>query len=402
MPGSHTATGTAARDAGAPAEIRHLADEFLTSLNHDIRTPLSGIVGMVDLLLETPLTGEQQEYVETARLCADELLEMLNSALDYAALASGEVTLEKAEFHLAEALEALAAEYRAKAEAKGLTLICQLDECLPEHVVCDAHRLKQILAPLLSNALKFTHRGRIELLATAKESPFGGLRLVVRVKDTGIGIPKESLDAIFEAFRQLDRGLSRAHSGLGLGLTVAKKLTCAVGGEIRVESQPGAGSMFELTVPIELPEEGRSGGKGRHWESALPVAGAPRILLVEDNEVARKIITHMLRRAGHQVECAPGGLEGIEAAAERRFDLILMDIQMPEVNGLEATAAIRQLDGYAATPIIAVTANYSDEFRRLCQQAGFQEFLAKPVQAQQLLDAVHRFLPAGPDPADHS
>ena len=367
-------------------EARRLADQFLACLNHGIRTPLTGIVGMVDLLLETPLSPEQSEYVETLRLCAAELLEMLNSALDYTALQAGELKLEKAEFNLPEALSSLVAEFRSKAAAKGLSLTCQLDERLPAVAMGDARRIRQLLAPLLSNAIKFTHQGGIEVLATLEETAPDGGRLLIRIADTGIGIPEESLETIFEAFRTLEGGLARPHNGLGVGLAIARRLAELMGGEIRVASRPGRGSTFEVSLPLERP------GAEPRARSEAAQAGPARILLVEDNEVARRILTHMLRRGGYQVDCATGGRQGIEAAAAHRYDLILMDIQMPEVDGLAATLAIRELEGYAETPIVAVTANYSEEFKRACRQAGFADFLAKPVESQQLLATVNRLL----------
>lgn len=378
----------------ASVEARRLADQFLACLNHGIRTPLTGIIGMADLLFETPLSPEQYEYVETLRLCAGELLEMLNTALDYTALQDGEPAFERAEFNLPEALASFAAEFQSKAAAKGLSLGWRLDSRLPEVAVGDAHRLRQILAPLLSNAIKFTHEGGIKLAATVltEEPDRGAFRLLVRISDTGTGIPEESHEAIFEAFHTLDGGLGRSHNGLGLGLTIARRLARLMGGDIRVSSRPGRGSTFEVTLPLEragaepVSEASRADERGRHVEHA-------RILLVEDNEVARKILTHMLRQGGYRADCAGGGREGIEAAAARQYDLILMDIQMPEVDGLTATLAIRDLEGYARTPIVAVTANYSEEFRRACRQAGFAEFLAKPVEAQQLLATVARLLP---------
>lgn len=395
MPGTESGAGATEIDRNPGAEqIRRLGDQFLACLNHGIRTPLTGIIGMADLLFETPLSPEQYEYVETLRLCAGELLEMLNSALDYTALNAGELSLEKAEFNLPEALAAFAAEFEPKAAAKGLSLRWRLDSRLPEVAVGDAHRIRQILAPLLSNAIKFTHQGGVELWATAtSEAPDrGGFRLLVRISDTGMGIPEESLEEIFEAFRTLDGGLARSHNGLGLGLTIARSLARSMGGDIHVSSQPGRGSTFEVTLPLERPgAEAEDHGAN---EGVADSADQPaRILLVEDNEVARKILTHMLRQGGYRADCATGGREGIEAAAARRYDLILMDIQMPDVDGLTATLAIRELEGYAETPIVAVTANYSEEFKRACRQAGFAEFLAKPVEAQELLATIARLLP---------
>ena len=389
MPDRETAEAAApSRRELASAEARRLADQFLACLNHGIRTPLTGIIGMVDLLVETPLSPEQTEYVETLRLCAAELLEMLNSALDYTALQAGELTLEKSEFNLPEALAAIVNEFRPKAADKRLTLTCRLDEHLPAVAVGDAQRLRQMLAPLLSNAIKFTHQGGVEVSATLERRIPEGDRLLIRVADTGSGIPEESLETIFEAFRTLEGGLARSQNGLGLGLAIARRLAELMGGEIHVASRPGLGTTFEVSLPLERP-----GTRSTEREEAAPAAPA-RILLVEDNEVARRILTHMLRRGGYEVDCATGGRQGIEAAAARRYDLILMDIQMPDVDGLAATFAIRELAGYAETPIVAVTANYSEEFKRACRQAGFADFLAKPVDSRQLLATVARLLGA--------
>ena len=377
--------------ASAPDEaIRKLGEQFIASLHHDIRTPLSGILGMIDLLLETELTEEQKEFVHTARLCADQLLEMLNSALEYAALSAGGVELENAEFHLRRALEELLREFEPKAAAKGLELAAEFDEALPEFVIGDELRTRQAVAPLLANAVKFTQRGRVALHVSAVETPADGrVKVAIAVRDTGPGIPRDHLETIFESFRQLERGLSRSHPGLGLGLALAEKLAVKLGAELAVESTPGAGSAFVLTVPFELPPEA-----GTHAQPVRLEAqdAEPRILFVDDNEVARRVVSHILERAGYAVDCAEGGREGIEAARRTRYRLILMDLQMPGVNGLEAARAIRNLAGYESVPIVALTANYSDEFARQCGEAGFQGFLSKPVQREELVEAVRAFL----------
>ncbi len=377
--------------AGSGAEIVRIGDQFLASLNHEIRTPLSGIVGMVDLLMETELTDEQRDYVATARLCAEQLMEMLNAALEYAALSAQPVRLEKAEFRLADAVGAVVRDLLPKAEAKGLKIGYRAAGGLPEYVCGDARRLRQALAPLVANAIKFTARGEVEVTVSAPGAWNGVAKVEIAVRDTGVGIPPEKLEAVFDPFRQMETGLSRSHSGMGLGLAVARRLAEIMGGSITAESQPGAGSTFRLTLPLEVPSAGgREAAAGRGAE--VEEQRRPRILVVDDNEVARRVVTHILGQAGYWLECAVGGEEAVRAASSRRYDLILMDMQMPGVNGLEATAAIRRLPGYGATPVLALTANCSEEFARTCRAAGCAEFLSKPIQRGELVDAVRRHL----------
>ncbi|MCP5120564.1 MAG: response regulator [bacterium] len=372
-------------------EISRIGGQFLASLNHDIRTPLSGIMGMTDLLFETDLNGEQKDYVQTTRLCADQLLEMLNSALEFSALSAGSLRTDEVEYHLPQSLRELVNEHLPKAEAKGLTLACHLADDLPEYVMVDPVRLRQVITPLVSNALKFTPRGEVEVIASAKQAFDSRITFVVSVRDTGVGIPADKLQDIFESFQQLESGLSRTYAGLGLGLAVARKLAGIMGGNIAVESQVGVGSTFHLTIPLRLStEQPDEAAAAEH--AAATQDQRQRILLVEDNEVARRVVTHILGRADYYVHCANGGREGIEAASQFRYEVILMDLQMPDVNGLEATAAIRRLPGHARTPIIAVTANYSDEFRARCRDAGLQGFLSKPVQAEELVRTIQKYI----------
>ncbi len=369
-------------------EVSLLKGQFLASLNHEIRTPLSGILGMADLLLETSLSHEQHEYVSTAKDCAGQLLAMLNNILEYSALAAGTIRLEETDFHLPTTLEAAASEFEPAARAKGLSLVRRLAPDLPEFVRGDAFQLRKLLAPLLTNAVKYTAEGEIELAASTLGNGDGHLALSMSVRDTGIGIAPEKLGVIFESFRQLESGLARNYNGLGLGLALAEKVARMMGGHISVVSQPGRGSTFSLQIPLQCLEEAAEQRPPENAFAARAGAGY-RILLVEDNHVAQHVVTRLLTKASYQIECADNGEKGIQAARRTRFDLILMDLQMPGMNGLETTGIIRD---YQGVPILALTANYSDDYRRLCMTAGMQGFLPKPVRAQELLATVARFL----------
>ena len=368
--------------------IDRLKGLFLASLNHEIRTPLSGILGMTDLLLETPLSAEQQEYVTTTRACAENLFEILNATLEYAALSSGRLILEESEYSLAEVLDAAVASHQGKARAKGLRLASTLDPRLPETLSGDAQRLREILGHLLANAVKFTTAGQIEVRAMLGEHPSGVERLELSVADTGIGIDPGKLAGIFDSFRQLDSGLSRTYSGLGLGLALVQKLASLMGGDIRVESRIGVGSTFTISLPLRRAEETRP-------FTPPPVttpAASHRLLVVEDNDVGQQIIRHMLSRQPYQVDFAATGRAAIDAAATHRYDLILMDLQVPDMDGFTITDAIRRLEGYTETPVLALTANTADEYRKLCLERGLQAFLSKPIHAAELHAAVGRFL----------
>jgi CheY-like chemotaxis protein/anti-sigma regulatory factor (Ser/Thr protein kinase) len=368
-------------------ELSDIQGQFLASLNHEIRTPLSGILGMTDLLLETPLSEDQQEYVAATRLCAESLLEILNVTLEYSALSASHVHLEKTEFPLRQTLEAVVAEHLSKAKAKGLQLLSQFDTSLPETAIGDALRLKQLLGHLLNNAIKFTQRGEVEVSASVEATSESAPRLKVQIRDTGIGIPSEQLTKIFDSFRQLDTGLTRSHGGLGLGLAVAHKLAALLHGSVTVESEVGKGSTFQVDLPLRLPSESIL----RPVE-ALRVRG--RVLVVDDNAMAQTVASHALRRQSFEVECAGGGLDAVDAASKSHFDVILMDLQMPGLDGFQTVERIRKLPGYVDTPIIAVTANCSNDYRDRCANCGMQDFLAKPVRTRELVQTVEKYLEA--------
>jgi len=362
------------------SEIDRLKGTFLANLNHEIRTPLSGILGMTDLLLETQLDEEQRDYVATARLCAETLFHLLNATLEYSALTAGHLQLDETESSLAEIVESVLAQQRDKVLVKGLRLDCTLDPRLPSTIIGDPSRIQQLLNHLLDNAIKFTHHGSVEL-ALRRD----GDRLKISVKDTGIGISPDRRGGIFDSFHQVDNGLSRNYSGLGLGLALVHKLLGLMGGDIQAESELGKGSTFTVSLPLRsaiepLALEEQHSGNG------------PAILAVEDNPVGLTVLRHSLKGRAVQVDTASDGAEAIRAASRRQYELILMDLQMPNMDGLEATAAIRKLPGYEHVPILALTANYSDEIRQQCQQHGMQGFLSKPIAKAALWTAVSRCL----------
>jgi CheY-like chemotaxis protein len=366
-------------------ELEKLKGTFLASLNHEIRTPLSGILGMTDLLLETNLDEEQRDYVSAARLCAENLFEILNATLEYAALEAGHLSLDESEFSLRELIESTLAQQTLKAESKSLKIHASYDAALPETMMGDAPRLRQLLSHFLANAIKFTHAGGAEMRVL--RDPGDILR--IEVEDTGIGIPADQMDRIFDSFRQVDSGLSRMYPGLGLGLALARKLATMMQGQVSVASTEGHGSTFTLRIPLRAAET--------EFEPAPVVANfgtGPVILAVEDNPVGLTILKRALERRHVKVEGAMSGAAALAAASQYRFDLVLMDLQMPGMNGLETTAEMRKLPGYEAVPILALTADFSDELRDHCLRSGMQAFLSKPVEAMELWSVVSRFLNA--------
>jgi CheY-like chemotaxis protein/two-component sensor histidine kinase len=373
----------------ATGELMRLKGQFLSSLNHEIRTPLSGIVGMTDLLLETELDEQQREWVATARLCADKLLAVLNDTLEYSALSAGTVELEESEFNLVETLRAAAAEHARKAEEKGLKLLCIFEGRLPEAAIGDALRLRKLLNCILGNALKFTAQGQVVITASATMEGSQRFWLLLRVRDTGIGMPPEALQAIFDEFRQLDGGPGRNYAGLGLGLAIARKLVALMGGKIEVLSEADQGSVFTLSIPLGIPVELAAAA----LRPAAEIAAPRQVLVAEDDRVSQTVITHHLRRGGYGVVCVNSGEDAIDAASKTRFDLVLMDLGLPGMDGLAATMALRGVPGYASTPILALTAAYGEEYRKLCRDHGMQAYLAKPVKAEDLWCTLRQFLP---------
>jgi CheY-like chemotaxis protein len=367
-------------------ELSELKGQFLTSLNHEIRTPLSGILGMTDLLLETSLSEEQKDYVGATRLCAENLLEILNVTLEFSALSANHLHLEEAEFSLRDTLAGLTSEFSFKAESKDVRLRHNFDRSLPSAVVGDALRLRQLIWHLLGNAVKFTQSGEVEVSASASRRGNAEVDITIAVRDTGIGIRPEQVGSIFESFRQLETGLSRNYPGLGLGLAVAQKLAVLLGGAIKVESELGQGSIFTVQVPLRLPAD----FAGRRE----PGAQRGRVLVVDDDVISRTIVSHVLARRALDVVCVSDGPAAIRAASQSQYDLVLMDLQMPGMDGFQTAYRLRELAAHRDIPILAVTANCSSDYRDLCIEHGMQGFLSKPVQSSELVQTVEKYLAA--------
>jgi len=364
-----------------------------------MRTPLTGILGITDLLQETPLTAEQREYVAIVRSCAESLHDVLNATLEFASLSAGQARREDAPFGLRLCLDSLAQEHEAKARARGLAFRYELSGTVPEVVMGDEIRLRALLSQLLGNAVKFTPAGRIELRVRGQGGGTGPCWLDVEVHDSGIGIPADKLGRIFESFDQAgDNAVDstvRQYAGLGLGLALARELTALLDGEITVESAVGEGSVFRVRLPIHPAHEQTALKVYAAAASAPMVApGRPRVLLVEDNRVSQRIVSHMLERASFESAAVETGMDAVRAASGGQFDVVLMDLNLPGIDGIETAYRLRRLPGYAHTPVVALTANAGSEYRELCRQHGLQGFLPKPVQAEELVRTLEECLTA--------
>lgn len=369
-------------------DLRRLQARFLASVNHEFRTPLAGILGMAELLFETELTEEQKEYLDAIRQCAENLVGLLNRVLDYADLSAGTAVLDDTEFDLRGELEAALGPYRERAEAKGLEFSAKLDGDLPAIAVGDPARIRQILGHLLDNAIKFTHRGQVKVTARTCRREGQRFGLEITVQDTGVGIPEEKLGSICEVFGSLECGFSRGYAGMGLGLAIVSKTVQLMGGQLRVSSRLGQGSTFAVELPLQAAVP-ITGPERNLAQTDQPVR---RILVVEDDIVAQRIVTRMLEQHSYVVTCAASGLEALQLAATARFDLVLLDLQMPEMDGVETAVRLRRLSGYDKVPMVAVTANATEEYRRRCAAAGMQAFLTKPVSGADLVATVAAFL----------
>ena len=354
---------------------------------------------MVDLLLETPLTSEQKEYLEDARVCAESLLAVLNATLEYSALSADLVSIEEADFSLLSILNDALTDFGYKARAKGLRLTANFAPDVPEVAFGDGLRLQQIFSHVLGNAIKFASQGGVDVEVRATWLDESGLLLKLNICDTGIGISEANLNHIFDSFRQLETGLARRYTGMGLGLAVTRKLVTLLNGEVAVTSRLGQGTQFGITIPLKTAREQ---AHPLRVLRVVPDLNPIRILVVEDDRVAQTVTVHFLRRLPFQVDTAASGSAALDSAKKNQYSLILMDLQMPDMDGFETAVRIRNLPGYAGVPVVALTANYSPEYRDMCSQYGFQGFLTKPVVASEFLKTVETLLAPSNGLAGHN
>ncbi len=379
---------------------------FLATMSHEIRTPLNGVIGLTSLLQATPLSPQQSEYVSALHASGEGLLGLISDILDFSKIEAGQLSLEVRTFDPRRLVGEVVGLFTAQARAKGLGLNAQVDPLVPALLAGDAGRLRQVLLNLLGNALKFTAQGEVEIAVSLVEESAEGALVRVAVRDTGIGIAPEAQAAMFEPFTQADASTTRRYGGTGLGLAIARRLVEAMGGQIGVESAPGQGSTFWLT--LRLPRLAEAAAEGPptspQLDPAAPVAvGAAdgprgRVLVVEDNAINRMVAVGLLQDLGCAVATAEDGRQAVEAVRREDYDLVLMDLHMPELDGFAAAAAIRQLERAAGrgrhTAIVALTADALAGDAEKSLAAGMDGHLSKPATRERLAAVLERWVPA--------
>lgn len=373
-----------------------MKEQFIANMSHEIRTPMNAIVGFTNLIKETPLNENQQEFIQSIQVSGENLLNLINDILDFSKIEAGKLNIEHEEFDVKSTFQSVIQVLKGKAEEKDLKLTANLDDVIYPNVIGDGNRLYQILMNLIGNAIKFTSEGAINVSVKMEQINSNTIVLIGKIEDTGIGIPKENLHEVFESFKQISGTLTRKYGGTGLGLNIVKNLLELMGGDIEVDSSEGKGTVFTFNIPYLISfEPDKKNMLSSQEEISIEkydILKGKNILLAEDNLMNQKLVQIILQKHDCNLTIASNGVEAIDVIKKQSIDLILMDIQMPEMDGFQTTKVIREEMGIRDLPIIAMTAHAFKEEVKKCINAGMSDHLAKPIEKSVFFRKIIHYL----------